>query len=338
MADHSRQEHIAGRERVAAGGSASRPHAASRVLRSSLPRPEVLNRFFREHSRSFSFAARWFSAAEYRRVARVYAFCRTTDDLVDQARLPAGQVEEQLDRWLSLARQAYDGRPSGISWLDEIMAASAQADVPFRLIDALAAGVRMDVGAVTLPSVEALQVYTHRVASVVGMWLCYLFEVRAEETLQRAAALGRAMQVTNILRDVGEDLRRRRIYLPADLRARYGVTDDDLLAMASGAEPITAGYKALIEELMEQADADYRYAFRGLAGVPRSFARASAVAAEVYRGIHRAIRRNGYDNFRRRAYTRGPEKVLLAARGLYRLRRVRRRPYLSEVAVTPQAQ
>ncbi len=317
-----------GQERPRPGGSVAETeaHAAFEDACPDLPHPEALGRFFEAHSRSFSFAARWFSAEERRLVTHVYAFCRTTDDLVDQhAAQPAGQVERRLVQWLLLTRQAYNGQPSGISWLDDVMTTSARRKVPFRLVGELISGVRMDLGEVDLPSVEALHLYTYRVASVVGIWLCHLFEAREAETLRRAAAMGRAMQMTNIVRDVGEDLRRGRIYLPAALRERYGVTPGELRDMASGARPITAGYKGLLEDLMERAEADYRYAFRGLAGLPSSFARASAVAAEVYRGIHRAVRRNGYDNLRRRAYTRWPEKAAYAARGLYRLWRVQRR-------------
>lgn len=330
MDNYKRQEHVADEERVAAGKTAYEPFDAHRIFRSRLPRQDALDRFFREHSHSFSFAAHWFSAEEYRVVTLVYAFCRTTDDLADQsAPQPAGQVEKQLTQWLLLTRKAYKEGDAGIPWLDELMTVSANREVPFRLVSDLVTGVRMDIGEVALPSVKALHRYAHRVASVVGMWLCHLFDVHEAATLRRAAALGRAMQTTNILRDVGEDLRRQRIYLPAELMKRFGVTQEDLHAMASGAQPIMESYKALIEDLMERADADYRYAFRGLAGVPLSFARASAVAAEVYRGIHRGIRGNGYDNFHHRAYTRWPEKALLAARGLYRLRRVRRLPYHS---------
>lgn len=326
FARSSDHEHVRDGGRSASGDSAQRRHASSQAFESSLPAPEGLHRFFRVHSRSFSFAARWFSTEEYRLVASVYAFCRTTDDLVDRSSESALQVRRRLDRWQALARTAYEGRSSGISWLDGLMETSAQAGVPFRLIADLIDGVRMDLGPVALPSMASLYLYTHRVASVVGMWLCYLFDARETEILRRAAVMGRAMQVTNILRDVGEDLQRQRIYLPTELMACYGVTQQELRAMASGAKPITEAYKALLEDLMERAEADYRYAFRGLTGLPLSFARASAVAAEVYRGIHRAIRRNGYDNLRHRAYTRWLDKAVLAGRGLYRLRNVRRRP------------
>lgn len=278
---------------------------------------------FEMHSRSFSFAARWFTPQQRHLVACLYAFCRTTDDMVDQpSTQPIDAVERRLEQWRTQAKRAYEGEATGVPWLDDIMTASARAGLPFELVEELVDGVRMDLGPVAFRSTEELDLYAYRVASVVGIWLCYLFGVRDSEVHERAAAMGRAMQTTNILRDVGEDLERDRIYLPADLMARYGVTHDDLYAMADGAA-ITPSYKTLIRRLMAKANADYEYALPGLRALPRSFARASAVAAAVYRGIHEAIRQNGFDNFRHRAYTGSLQKGMLAARGLYRLERLR---------------
>ena len=279
---------------------------------------------FEHHARSFSFAARCFPCKERRLVACLYAFCRTTDDLVDCAEgSTPEEVKEQLEAWRTLARRAYAGEASGIPWLDEIMTASARAGVPPKLIDELVAGVRMDLGRVDVQTVAELDAYAYRVASVVGIWMCHLAGVRDADTLKQAAAMGRAMQLTNILRDVGEDLEDGRLYLPARMRVRYGVTEDDLHEMRQTGT-ITPEYRRLVEALMARAEAEYARAFPGLAALPPSYARASAVAAEIYRGIHRQIRRSGYDNLHRRAYTGRLQKVRLALRGLMRLWRCRR--------------
>lgn len=284
-----------------------------------------VQKFFEGHSRSFSYAARWFSPRQQHLVACLYAFCRFTDDMVDRQQSSSHSVEEvekELEQWQHRAKTAYEGHESGYPWLDDIMTASAEADLPFERVEELIEGVRTDLGSVRLRSMDELDQYAYRVASVVGIWLCYLFDVRDPEAHDRAAAMGRAMQTTNILRDVGEDLATDRIYLPADLRERYGVTQEDLRAMANGRE-IMPSYKALVQELIEKAEEDYDYAWPGLQLLPRSFARSSAVAAYVYEGIHDAIRKNDYDNFHHRAYTSSLRKGVLAAKGLYRLRRGR---------------
>lgn len=284
-----------------------------------------LKDYFRHHSRTFSFASRWFPPDQYHLVASVYAFCRTTDDLVDRAEgLPPEEIARRLEAWRVLVHRAYQGEAEGPGWLVDLMFVSAQARVPLCLIDELIDGVGSDIRPAAMPTYQALERYTYRVASVVGLWLCHLFGVRDEATLRQAAALGRAMQITNILRDVGEDWRQGRIYLPEDLMRQHGVCVDDLAAMASGSKP-TPSYIALLEDLMARAEAAYAVAFEGVPALPHAFGRSVAVAASAYRGIHAAIRRNGYDNFHRRAYTRPLDKAVLAARGLFELARLRRR-------------
>jgi phytoene synthase len=278
------------------------------------------------NSRSFAFAARFFPAGAAEKVARVYAYCRVTDDLVDRAdgEHPAA-LDAVLTEWAGLSRRAYDGGPTGIELLDRAMGEMASAGVPFRYAAELAEGMRMDLRRETYPTMAALRVYTYRVASVVGQWMTELFGVHDAATLQRAAAMGHAMQLTNILRDVGEDARAGRLYLPADLMRRHGVSINEMAAMAEARAGVTPAYAALLGELMRAADDDYALAFEAIPWLPDFFQRPVAVAAHVYRGIHDAIRRNGYDNLRLRARTTAPEKLRLATRALWDLRAARRR-------------
>ena len=129
------------------------------------------------------------------------------------------------------------------------------------------------------------------------------------------------MQLRNILRDVGEDLARGRLYLPTSAIARFGLTTADLDAIRSGARPVGREYRMLMESLMDVADADYRLAAEAIPKLPSEFRRAAAVASVVYQGIHGAIRRIGYDTLRRRAYTTLPRKVALATGALVMLAR-----------------
>ena len=308
----------------------------SRIQKNETQSPEDiksdnLKDYFSSHSRSFSFAARFFSTDQYQLVTRLYAFCRTTDDIADTIALREGRekAEAELDEWEQRVYLSYQGIPSGIDWLDELMTRSNQSGVPFDLIKDLIAGVRTDLREVEINTLEELDRYCYCVASVVGIWLCYLFGVRDREVLDRASAMGRAMQVTNILRDVGEDLRMGRVYLPTESMMKYGVTRENILQMEAGTLPITRGYRTLIEDLMERAEADYQYAFRGLTAIPLSFARAAAVASEVYKGIHKSIRRNNYDNFKRRAFTRWYEKMILSMQAIRKLKQIQNRPFIS---------
>jgi phytoene synthase len=133
------------------------------------------------------------------------------------------------------------------------------------------------------------------------------------------------MQLTNILRDVGEDWRRGRLYLPADVLHEHGIGEDDIGRMCRGGGPDPA-WRCMTEELLRSAEASYHAAFPAIRELPAAYRRPFAVAAHVYRGIHAPLRRAGYDNLRRRAVTGGAAKALLAARALWDLWRLERAP------------
>ena len=268
---------------------------------SVLPDPGDPAAFLAAHSRTFHLATSLFPAGERIRVQRLYAYCRVTDDLADG---PGEADREQRERWLSdwlaASRAAHDGRVSGVAVIDEAMADMAGAGVPFDLAAELVEGMRMDLRHTGYPTLADLELYCYRVAGVVGIWMCRLFGVDDDEMLRRAAGLGRGMQLTNILRDVGEDWRRGRVYLPTDMLARRGLTTEDVGAFLRRERPIDADYARVLEDLIEAAEADYAAAMEVLPRLPRAFRRPAAVAAHVYRGLHDEIRRSGYDNLHRR--------------------------------------
>jgi 15-cis-phytoene synthase len=277
--------------------------------------------YFGNHAKSFRFASRLFPAEALDKVAAVYAFCRFTDDLVDQGEgLDPSLLEARLNEWLRLAREAYADRQTGVGLLDEVLGEMGRSGVPFRYVEELVEGVRMDLFPRRFETLQDLRVYSFRVASVVGGWLTELFGVRDPRVLERAYAMGHAMQLTNILRDVGEDLGMGRVYLPEDRMERHGVDRDLLERITRGKSPIPPGYRSLMEELMAEADKDYEEAFMAIPRLPPFFQRPVAVAAQVYRGIHQEIRSNGHDNLTRRARTSLPTKVRLGAGALRGLR------------------
>lgn len=278
--------------------------------------------YLAHHSRSFRLAAALLPRAERARVVRVYAWCRYTDNLVDDD-VSTAVAERRLDRWLACSRDAYEGRDSGVALVNDVMREMAERGIPFEYAHDLVRAMQTDLRHAPYEDLLALRVYTYRAAGVVGRWLTELHGVRDPWMLDRATALGRAMQLTNILRDVGEDLERGRIYLPVTELHRHGVSVEDIAAFARGGRSIDAGYCALIEDLMTVADHDYELADEAIPMLPREFRRAAAVASRVYRGIHDAIRRNGYDNVRRRAFTTFPRKTVLAIGALMSLSRSR---------------
>jgi len=273
-------------------------------------------RTFARAGRSFAFASRLLGAEDRLRVARVYTYCRATDDLVDEDwRAPSALLHARLDGWVEQSRQAHVGRLSGICAIDDAMYELRDRNVPFAYVEQLAAGVRMDIDRRRYDDLADLSTYTVRVAGVVGVLLCGMFDVRDRWLMERAVTLGCAMQLTNIVRDVGDDLDRGRVYLPQSLLRSYGVSESDLGEMRRG-RPITPAYRAVIESILTAADGEYRRASEAIAYLPGAFGRTVAVAAAVYRGIHDEVRRAGYDNLTRRAVTALPRKCALAVSAL----------------------
>lgn len=293
-------------------------HNASYTLSQSAPDSHDLNAFFRIHSRSFWFASRWFKRSQREVIGRVYAYCRTTDDIVDCAS-DKEAAEQALADWAAKSSAAYAGESTGIDWLDQLMTSSREAGVPYELVEELLAGVRSDLDRVRIADWQELSRYCYRVGSVVGLWICRLFGVTEPAVLERARALGHAMQLTNITRDVGEDLSIDRIYLPAVLLDQYGISEADLQRMHAIGKP-SPEYQTMMADLAERTEALYRFAETGIPALPAGFRSAVAVASRVYHGIDAAVCRAGWNNLSQRAHTSPLQKFGLAIQALWWLR------------------
>ncbi|MEO7040993.1 MAG: squalene/phytoene synthase family protein [Gemmatimonadaceae bacterium] len=288
-------------------------------------------RYLGRNSVSFRFASRLLPQIEAARIARVYAFCRFTDDIVDEPDLTGSETGEQagaaemLREWVEMARAAYYGHKSGLAVIDRPMSEMADASVPFAYVDELATAMRMDLAVTPYETSLDLVRYTYGAAGVVGRWIAGLAGARDNAVLLNAQRMGHAMQLTNIVRDVGEDWQRGRLYLPAEVLRRHGVTAADIDAMLSGLRPISDAYRDVLDEIIATAEEHYRVAFEWLPALPSAVQPCMAVAARVYRGIHDVVRENNYDNLRLRARTTLTRKATIAARALFDLRMARTR-------------
>jgi phytoene synthase len=296
-----------------------------------LESPSGRMQYFGNHAKTFRFASRLFPEEALQSVAGVYAFCRFTDDLVDEAKgAPPLWISSRLDRWGALSRRAYHGDKTGIGLLDQVMGEMRSKKVPFSYAQELLEGVRMDLEPRNYHTLEDLRQYSFRVASVVGGWLTELFGVHDPWVLDRAFSLGHAMQLTNILRDVGEDLAQGRIYLPRDRMTRFGVDEPLLRAMALHGAPVFPGYRALLDDLMQEAESEYRRSFAAIPALPPFFRGPVAVASRAYEAIHEEIQRNDYDNLTKRARTSLPKKIGSAFSAILQLRRLQASPSLGK--------
>jgi phytoene synthase len=265
-------------------------------------------------------ASRLFPRDEGASVAGVYAFCRFTDDLVDEPHdgAPPEEILDRLDAWRTLAHRGYVGEITGVPLVDTVMGEARRCGVSWLYPEALLDGVAMDLAGRRYADWDALEQYTFGVAGAVGGWMSQLFGIRDRDTLERAHALGHGMQLTNIVRDVGEDWRRGRVYLPDTVLHDHGLTLEDVGALMQRDGPLPGPYIDVVEATIARADAYYEHAWPAIRTLPGFFRRPVAAAAEAYRGIHQAVRRNRYDNLNRRAHTSRLARIALAIRGLIR--------------------
>jgi phytoene synthase len=263
----------------------------------------------RQHSRSFFLSTQLLPAEKRRAIRALYAFCRISDDLVDQPRADAAQA---LAAWVALVHAPRPPADNAVllAWNDTLEC----YDVPRGLPDELLAGIAMDLTVNRYATFENLWLYCYRVASVVGLISMHIIGHRAGAA-PYAIKLGVALQLTNILRDVGEDARRGRVYLPHEDLERFGLRDDDIL---NGRRD--AAFCALMRFEIARANRLYAEAWPGIALLNPDGQLAIGAAAEIYRGILGAIGANGYDVFARRAYVPLARKLLLLWRVRRRLR------------------
>lgn len=268
----------------------------------------------RDHSKTFFLGSRLFPLRQRQAVWAVYAACRGGDDIADES--DALSVSAELDAWWDRIQAAFAGQ-AGPDPVDTALAWAARSyPIPLSAFAELHEGLRMDLGGHVYRDMDDLTLYCRRVAGVIGFMIAPVSGYSGgEKTLHHALMLGQAMQLTNILRDVGEDLGRGRVYLPQALLSEYGVTRADLERGT-----VTPEYRALMAHLSALARDWYA---EGRAGIPclhGSARLAVATAARAYEGILDDLERAGYDNFRRRAYVSGTRKLLMLPRAWWELR------------------
>ncbi len=288
-----------------------------------------LRRAFRHHSRTFSLATRLLPRAERLPVAVLYLYCRTVDTLADERAavigIPAAQQEiSVLEAGLeaTLCGRPPDG-PNALLWR-RLAEVDAAYDLPERPLRQLIEGARWDLDGRPVRTLEDLLDYSNLVAGSVGAAMLPFLVRRPEDRddLEDAArALGNAMQITNILRDVGEDWRDLgRTYLPAELLDERGI---DLEVVAARAPHVPQSYATLTEDLMAEAERLYDQGADGIQALRPAAQTGIRGAARMYREFLNGVRANGYDNLSRRASVPLPRKLSALARDGYARRRDR---------------
>lgn len=219
-------------------------------------------------------------------ITALYAFCREVDDIADEC-TDFQVARTKLNWWRGEIDNLYRGQPQH-PVTKALAPAVAAYDLSAEHFHEIIDGMEMDLEYNRYQDFKQLQLYCYRVASVVGLLSASIFGYRNRDTLKYAHDLGMAFQLTNIIRDVGEDARRNRIYLPLDELARFGVLEDDILHSRESEQ-----VHQLLEFQIERAESFYDRALNALPTEDRKQQRTGLIMTAIYRTLLREIKAGG---------------------------------------------
>jgi 15-cis-phytoene synthase len=254
---------------------------------------QACEKITRQYSRTFYLASRLLPEEKRQAVRALYAFCRVSDDIVDRS-LSADPLPA-LNAWRSrsLAQHPSDENMVALAWAD----ARLKFNIPVRYAEQLLDGVASDLTKCRYQTFDELAEYAYSVASTVGLMAMHIVGFSGHEAIPYAIKLGVALQMTNILRDVAEDWRNGRLYLPQEDLQRFGLIEADIAA-----GKVTPEWRDLMRFQIERVRCLYAEAWPGIAMLKGDSRFAIAAAADLYEAILDDIEVHNYDVFSRRAH------------------------------------
>lgn len=225
-------------------------------------------------------------------MAALYAFCRAVDDVADEDAAPVEERRRQLDAWREDVRRACENRHPQFVLNQEFQPVIQQFRLPFALFDELIRGCEMDLEKLRYETFAELEIYCYRVASVVGLLSLEIFGYQNPASRDYAIYLGKALQLTNILRDVKNDAARGRIYLPLSELSKFNVSAASILTSQG-----SASYVALAASVAERARGFYRLARQTLPPEDRKAMIAAELMGCVYWQLLQKLERNQFNVF-----------------------------------------
>jgi 15-cis-phytoene synthase len=277
----------------------------------------VCRRITRRSARNFYYAFLVLPRPKRDALSAVYAFMRQCDDISDEPGLLPAEKRRRLTTWLESLHGAVQGAHTDDPVLLALSDAVRRFDIPVRLLDQLAQGTAMDLeeggGPVRYASFDELYSYCYYVASVVGLVTIRIFGYRDPQAEPLAEQCGVAFQLTNIIRDVQEDARMGRVYLPESDLAEFGCSAAEL---GNGSD--SARLRPVLEREAERARQFYRAADQLLPLIEEDSQPALWVLVTIYRRLLEKIASRGYDVFRKKVELTTAEKLSVLTQGWWR--------------------
>lgn len=222
-------------------------------------------------------------------MSALYAFCREVDDVADEDARPVEERRRNLELWRIDVEKACCGGAPEFVVNQELQPVISEYRLPFQLFDELIQGVEMDLTQTRYPDDASLDTYCYRVASVVGLLSIEIFGYTDARCRDYAVHLGKALQLTNILRDVGNDAARGRVYLPQDLLQRHGIDPEDILQRRSSRQ-----FLAAAESVAQRARGFYQAARTALPRNERQHMIAAELMGSVYWRLLRVLEKRNF--------------------------------------------
>lgn len=256
---------------------------------------------------SFYYSFLFLPPERRRAITALYAYCREVDDVVDEC-TDAGVARTKLVWWREEVGKLYAGKPQH-PVTQALAPALATYDIQQQHMLELIDGMAMDLEYNRYPDFDTLKLYCHRVAGVVGLMSAGIFGYSDKQTLAYAPELGLAFQLTNIIRDVGEDARRNRIYLPLDELQRFGVAEADIQAARE-----SESFQKLMAFQIDRALGHYDSAFSKLPDCDRKAQIPGVIMAAIYRTLLEEIRADGCRVLKQRTALTPLRKLWIASK------------------------
>lgn len=268
----------------------------------------------RRHAKSFYFAAKFLPKEKQPPIYTLYALCRHVDDEIDEAELRSeAESAAIVEKWKENLEAIYSGKSKVesrkskveslvlLAWEDLLQTYRIPQNLPIELMK----GVVQDTYLKRYQTFDELYVYCYRVASTVGLMACEIFGYEGKETLNYAEKLGIGMQLTNILRDIGEDADKGRIYLPKEDLDKFGVTEKQILA-----KQFDENFIELMKFEIERTREYYEESKKGISRLNKDVRFTVLLALRLYSKILDQIELQNYDVFKQRAFTTKTQKLL----------------------------
>jgi len=288
---------------------------------------EYSRRLTKEYSKSFYLSSKLLPQEKRWATYSVYGFCRYVDNIIDNPRLRTPfQLERELDAIKEELTLAFRTGESEHPILNSFVRTASLYSIPLNLPLELIEGVRMDVNIKRYKSFDELYLFCYRVAGVVGLMMTYILGYSDKSAFYYAEKLGVAMQLTNILRDISEDMQNGKIYLPLNELEEYGIEESEIVN-----EVFSDKFEKLMAFQVERARKYYSAANPGINLLEKNSRFAISSASNVYSGILDKIELGGLNPFNGRVYVPGQRKIAILLSEYFKTRFTGSKEYAGEV-------